>query len=73
VFLEISCPLPASICAKALKPSIFSSKINWSESKGSTRRDSRMVRRFWINIKRGFYPDPLDSIVISYPVRSAEY
>jgi hypothetical protein len=43
------------------------------ESKGSSRRDSRVGRRFWINIKRGFYPDPLDSIVISYPVRSAEY
>ena len=29
-------------------------------------------RRFWIN-KAGFYLESLDSMVISYPVRSAEY
>jgi hypothetical protein len=28
------------------KPSIVTSKINWSESKGSMRRESRIGRRF---------------------------
>ena len=40
---ETSCPWPFSICASARKPSTFSSKTNWSESKGSSRRESRMV------------------------------
>src|SRR5262249_60355615 len=37
-------PSPASRCAKALKQSTINSKINWSESKGSMRRESRMGR-----------------------------
>src|SRR5262249_10928522 len=38
--------LTFSMYARERKPSIFNSKINWSESKGSRRRESRMGRRF---------------------------
>src|SRR5262249_48698624 len=37
-------PLGSLMWASARKPSIFDSKMNWSESKGSARRESRIGR-----------------------------